>query len=123
MTKCFRLFYGILFLLLIIHVGSGQASVSSAPESQDFSPEILKKLADIVYTIPFQNMEICFFFENDQFKVKAPNGKISALDGPENGIWTNPKNGNRIFFETDSQGKVLLNLIVNTFFSKVDDTE
>jgi len=75
------------------------------------------------YPLPMHNQELVVQYQENNLALKDPSGKIILLSGPKNGIWTVPKDGSQIFFTKNTAGQMVLNLITNNFFLKVNDHE
>ncbi len=95
---------------------------SEPAEEKDIPADVPDKYCPWLgtYPLPMQGIELTVLYQDNNLAVNDPNEGIIKFKGPdEEGRWIDQFDKNQIFFNTDTRGRTVLNLIANTRLTKV----
>ncbi len=72
------------------------------------------------YPFPLQGVDLTVLYQDNNLAIHDPNEGIIKFKGPDkDGLWIDQFDKNQVFFEIDSKGRTVLNVIANTHLTKL----
>lgn len=72
------------------------------------------------YPVAIQGIELTVLYQENNLAINDPTEGVIKLKGPdEEGLWIDQFDKNQVFFEKDAKGRSVLNLIANTWLTKL----